>query len=138
MRVMVLVKATSESESGRLPSEQELAEMGTYNEALAQAGIMLDGDGLHPSSKGVRIDFSSDTPAVTDGPFAATEELLAGFWVWRVESMDEAVDWAKKAPFRDGQLELRPIFDDEDFGEAFTPDLREQERRIRQQTQSRH
>ena len=137
MRVMVLVKATSESETGRMPSEQELAEMGTYNEALANAGIMVDGDGLHPSSKGVRIAFTGDKTSVTDGPFAETKELLAGYWIWQVESMDEAVEWAKKAPFQDGELELRPIFEDEDFGDEFTPELREQEQRIRDGIQSR-
>lgn len=138
MRVMVLVKSSPETEAGQMPTEQELAEMGKYNEALANAGIMLDGEGLHPSSKGVRIDFSSEgTTSVTDGPFAETKELLAGFWLWKVESMDEAVEWAKKAPFGDGaQLELRQVFDDEDFGEAFTPELREQEQRIREQSQT--
>ncbi|HEV2127090.1 MAG TPA: YciI family protein [Thermomicrobiales bacterium] len=138
MRVMVLVKSSPETEAGQMPTEQELAEMGKYNEALANAGIMLDGEGLHSSSKGVRIDFSSEgTTSVTDGPFAETKELLAGFWLWKVESMDEAVEWAKKAPFGDGaQLELRQVFDDEDFGEAFTPELREQEQRIREQSQT--
>lgn len=138
MRVMVLVKASPESESGQMPTEQELTEMGQYNEALVNAGIMQAGDGLHPSSKGVRIDFSGDKPAVTDGPFAETKELLAGFWIWQVESMDEAVEWAKKAPFQEGELELRPIFEDADFGDEFTPELREQEQRMREQIQSWH
>jgi hypothetical protein len=144
MRVMVLLKSSPETESGRLPTEQELAEMGKYNEALVNAGIMLDGEGLHPSSKGVRIDFTGDKTSVTDGPFAETKELLAGYWVWKVDSMDEAVEWAKRAPFEDGaQLELRQIFEAEDFGEAFTPELREQEehqreegQRLRQQLES--
>jgi len=140
MRVMVLVKASPESETGVMPTEQELAEMGKYNEALVNAGIMLDGEGLHPSAKGVRVDFSgSGKAAVTDGPFAETKELLAGYWIWKVESMDEAVEWAKRAPFGQGaQLELRPVFEAEDFGEAYTPEIREQEDRIRQQIQSRH
>jgi hypothetical protein len=136
MRVMVLLKSSPETESGRLPTEQELAEMGKYNEALVNAGIMLDGEGLHPSSKGVRIDFTGDKTSVTDGPFAETKELLAGYWVWKVDSMDEAVEWAKRAPFEDGaQLELRQIFEAEDFGEAFTPELREQEERQREEGQ---
>jgi hypothetical protein len=136
MRVMVLVKASPESEGGAMPTEQELAEMGQYNEALANAGIMVSGEGLHPSSKGVRIDFSGDKPSVTDGPFAETKELLAGFWIWKVDSMDEAVEWAKKAPFQEGELELRPIFEDDDFGDEFTPELREQEARIREKNQA--
>lgn len=136
MRVMVLLKSSPETESGRLPTEQELAEMGKYNEALVNAGIMLDGEGLHPSSKGVRIDFTGDKTSVTDGPFAETKELLAGYWVWKVDSMDEAVEWAKRAPFEDGaQLELRQVFEAEDFGEAFTPELREQEERQREEGQ---
>ena len=136
MRVMVLLKSSPETESGRLPTEQELAEMGEYNEALVNAGIMLDGEGLHPSSKGVRIDFSGDKTSVTDGPFAETKELLAGYWIWKVESMDEAVEWAKRAPFGEGaQLELRQIFEAEDFGEAFTPELQAQEERHREQGQ---
>lgn len=138
MRVMVLVKASPETEAGAMPTEQELAEMGKYNEALVNAGIMQDGDGLHPSSKGIRIDFAGEgKAAVTDGPFAETKELLAGYWIWKVESMDEAVEWAKRAPFGPGgQLELRPVFEAEDFGEAYTPEIREQEDRIRQQLQA--
>ncbi|HLU34277.1 MAG TPA: YciI family protein [Thermomicrobiales bacterium] len=132
MRVMVFVKASPESEAGAMPTEQELAEMGKYNEALVNAGIMVDGDGLKPSSSAVRINFSGSKPAVTDGPFAETKELVAGYWIWNVESMDEAVEWAKRAPFKDGELELRPFVEAEDFGEAFTPELREQEQRLRE------
>lgn len=139
MRVMVLVKSSPETEAGQMPTEQELAEMGKFNEALANAGILLDGEGLHPSSKGVRIDFSGGKTSVTDGPFAETKELLAGYWLWKVDSMDEAVEWAKRAPFGEGaQLELRQVFDAEDLGEALTPELREQEQRLRQQIESRH
>jgi hypothetical protein len=140
MRVMVLVKASPESEAGTLPTEQELAEMGRFNEALVNAGIMLGGEGLQPSSKGVRISFSDgNTTSVTDGPFAETKELLAGYWLWQVASMDEAVEWAKRAPFEDGaQLELRQVFEAEDFGEGFTPELQEQEDRLREEILSRH
>jgi hypothetical protein len=136
MRVMVLVKATPETEANQMPTEAELAEMGRYNEALANAGIMLGGEGLHPSSKGVRISFDEGKPSVTDGPFAETKELIAGYWLWKVDSMDEAVEWAKRAPFGPGdQLEIRQVFDPEDFGEAYTPEIREQEERIRRQTE---
>lgn len=136
MRVMVLVKATPETEANQMPTEAELAEMGRYNEALANAGIMLGGEGLHPSSKGVRISFDEGKPSVTDGPFAETKELIAGYWLWKVDSMDEAVEWAKRAPFGpDDQLEIRQVFDPEDFGEAYTPEIREQEERIRRQTE---
>lgn len=131
MRVMVFVKASPESETGAMPTEQELAEMGKYNEALVNAGIMVDGDGLKPSANAVRINFSGSKPAVTDGPFAETKELVAGYWIWNVESMEEAVEWAKRAPFKGGELELRPFVEEEDFGEAFTPELREQEQRLR-------
>ena len=140
MRVMVLVKSSPETEAGQMPTEQELAEMGEYNEALVNAGIMLDGEGLHPSVKGVRIDFAgSGKASVTDGPFAETKELLAGYWLWKVDSMDEAVEWAKKCPNPTGEesvLELRPFFEAEDFGETFTPELREQEDQLRQRLQS--
>lgn len=136
MRVMVLVKATPETEASQMPTEAELAEMGRYNEALANAGIMLGGEGLHPSSKGVRISFDEGKPSVTDGPFAETKELIAGYWLWKVDSMDEAVEWAKRAPFGPGdQLEIRQVFGPEDFGEAYTPEIREQEERIRRQTE---
>ena len=139
MRVMVLVKANQDTEAGVMPTEQELREMGEFNEALVNAGIMLDGDGLKPSSAGVRVHFSGDQRTVTDGPFAETKELLAGYWVWKVDSMDEAVEWAKKCPNPTGAesvLELRPFFEAEDFGETFTPELREQEDQLRQRMQS--
>jgi hypothetical protein len=136
MRVMVLVKANEDSEAGVMPSEQMLTEMGKYNEELVKAGIMLDGDGLHPSSKGVRIQFSGDQRNVIDGPFAETKELLAGYWVWQVRDMDEAIEWAKRCPNPTGEesvLELRPVFEAEDFGEEYTPELQERDRRLREQ-----
>jgi hypothetical protein len=133
MRVMVLVKADKDSEAGAMPSEDLLTKMGAYNEELVKAGIMLAGEGLHPSSKGLRMRFSGSERTVTDGPFAETKELLAGFWIWQVKSMDEAVEWLKRAPFDGGtEIELRPIFEMADFGEAMTPELREQEDRLRQ------
>jgi hypothetical protein len=132
MRVMVIVKANEESENGIMPSEEMLAAMGNFNEELVKAGIMLDGEGLHPSSKGKRIKFSGGNRVVTDGPFAETRELIAGYWVWKVKSIEEAVDWLKRAPFDGGaEVEIRPIFEAEDFGAEFTPELREQEDRIR-------
>ena len=132
MRVLVIVKANEESENGVMPSEQMLADMGKFNEELVKAGIMLDGEGLHPSSKGKRIKFSGGNRVVTDGPFAETRELVAGYWVWKVNSIEEAVDWLKRAPFDGGaEVEIRPIFEAEDFGAEFTPELREQEDRIR-------
>jgi hypothetical protein len=140
MRVMVLVKADEKSETGEMPSEELLTEMGAYNEALVNAGIMVAGDGLHPSSKGVRVHFSGDKRSVTDGPFAETKELLAGYWIWQVNSMDEAVEWAKRCPNPMGEestLEIRPIFEAEDFGEALTPELQAQEERMRQEIESR-
>ena len=131
MRVMVLVKASQESEAGVMPSQEALTEMGEFNEELVKAGVMLDGDGLHPSSKGVRVAFDGKERKVIDGPFAETKELVAGYWVWQVQSMDEAVEWLKRAPFQEGAVELRPFFEPDDFGEAFTPELREQEERLR-------
>ncbi|MBD2234290.1 YciI family protein [Phormidium tenue] len=131
MRVMVLVKASSDSEAGVMPSEALLAEMGQFNEELANAGVMLAGEGLHPSSKGVRVACSGKARTVTDGPFTETKELLAGFWIWQVQSMAEAIDWVKRSPFQDDEIEIRPIFEADDFGEALTPELREQEDRIR-------
>ncbi len=132
MRVMVLVKASEESEAGVMPSEQLLADMGKYNEELARAGVMLAGEGLHPSSRGKRVRFSGDQKTVIDGPFAETKELVAGFWIWQVRSMEEAVEWLKRAPFGGGaEIEVRPVFEAEDFGEEFTPELREQEDRVR-------
>ena len=132
MRVMVIVKANEESEAGIMPSQEMLTAMGNFNEELVKAGIMLDGEGLHPSSKGKRIKFSGGNRVVTDGPFAETRELIAGYWVWKVKSMEEAVNWLKRAPFDGGaEVEIRPIFEAEDFGAEFTPELREQEDRIR-------
>lgn len=135
MRVMVLIKADENSEAGEMPSEQLLTDMGKFNEALVNAGIMLDGDGLKPSSEGVRIHFSDDKRTVTDGPFAETSELIAGYWVWKVESMDEAVEWAKRCPNPTGgesDIEIRPFFEAEDFGGEFTPELQEQEAKLRE------
>ncbi len=135
MRVMVLVKADKASEAGEMPSEDMLTRMGAYNEELVKAGVMLAGEGLHPTSKGLRMRFSGNERAITDGPFAETKELLAGFWIWQVRSIDEAVEWLKRAPFDGGtEIELRPIFEMEDFGEAMTPELREQEERLRAET----
>lgn len=132
MRVMVIVKASEESEAGVLPSEQILTDMGKYNEELVKAGVMLAGEGLHPSSKGKRVKFSGSNRIVTDGPFAETRELIAGFWLWQVKSMDDAVEWLKRAPFDGGtELEIRQVFEMEEFGDEFTPELREQEERIR-------
>ena len=137
MRVMVIVKASKESEAGQMPSEQLLREMGNYNEQLVKAGIMQAGEGLHPSSAGKRLKFSGSERVVTDGPFAETKELIAGFWLWKVKSMDEAVAWLKKAPFDGGaELEIRPIFEAEDFGKEFTPELRAQEERLRKQIEN--
>jgi hypothetical protein len=135
MRVMVIVKANKDSEAGIMPSEAALTAMGKYNEELVNAGIMLAGDGLHASSKGKRIRFSGKERRVIDGPFTETKELVAGFWIWQVKSMEEAIAWAKRAPrdFEgdDVELELRPVHEAEDFGAEFTPELREQEERLR-------
>jgi len=132
MRVMVIVKASKESEAGQMPSEKILTDMGKFNEQLSNAGVMLAGEGLHPTSKGKRVRFSGTNRTVIDGPFAETKELVAGYWVWRVKSIDEAVDWLKRAPFDGGtEVEIRPIFEAEDFGKEFTPELRAQEERIR-------
>jgi hypothetical protein len=137
MRVMVLVKASKESEAGVLPDEKILTEMGKFNEELVNAGIMTAGEGLHPSAKGARVKFSGGTPTVTDGPFSETKELVAGFWLWQVKSMDEAIAWLKKAPFGGGtEVEIRPLFEAEDFGENFTPELRDQEERLREKIAS--
>jgi len=138
MRVMVLVKASKDSEAGIMPSTDMLTKMGAYNEELVKAGVMLAMDGLHPSSKGLRMRFQGSQRTFTDGPFAETKELLAGFWIWQVRSFDEAVEWLKRAPFDGGtEIELRPIFELEDFGEAITPALREQEERLRAETANR-
>jgi len=132
MRFMVIVKASPESEAGVMPTTEQLAAMGKYNEDLVNAGVMKGGDGLHPTSKGVRITFNGDKRTVVDGPFAETKELIAGYWLWEVASKDEAIAWLKKAPFDGGEtVEIRQIFSTEDFGDALTPELREQEDRLR-------
>ena len=140
MRVMVLIKANEQSERGELPSEKLLTEMTAYNEELVKAGVMLAGEGLHPSSKGVRVAFGGSERKVIDGPFAETKELLAGFWVWQVKSLDEAVEWVKRMPSpTDGSdepvVEIRPVFESEDFGDEFTPELQEREAALRAQTE---
>ena len=140
MRVMVIVKATKESEAGALPDERLLTEMGNYNEELVKAGIMVAGEGLHPSSKGKRVRFSGTSRTVVDGPFAETKELIAGYWVWQVKSMDEAVEWLKKCPNphnEESEVEIRPVFEADDFGAEFTPELREQEQRLRDEMEAR-
>jgi len=135
MRVMVIVKANKDSEAGILPSKEILEKMGKYNEELVKAGVMLAGEGLESSARGKRIKFSGEKRTITDGPFAETKELIAGFWLWQVRSMEEAVEWLKRAPFDGGtEIELRRVFETEDFGENLTPELREQEARLRQQT----
>jgi hypothetical protein len=134
MRVMVFVKASKESEAGQMPDENLLRAMGNFNEQLVKAGVMLAGEGLHPSSKGKRVRFSGAQKSVIDGPFAETKELIAGFWLWQVKSMDEAVEWLKRAPFDGGvEVEIRPVFEADDFGKEFTPELRAQEERLRHQ-----
>lgn len=139
MRVIVFVKATKESEAGEMPSEQLLTEMMKYNEELVKAGIMQAGEGLQPSSKGKRVKFSGDKRTVIDGPFAETKELVAGYWLWKVKSMDEALEWAKRCPNpmpdSEGVLELRPLYELEDFGDEMTPELREKEERLRTESQ---
>jgi len=138
MRVMVIVKANKDSEAGVMPDQKILAAMGTYNEELSKAGILLAADGLHPSSKGKRVRFSGRDRTVTDGPFAETKELIAGFWIWKVKSMDEALEWIKRAPFDGGvEVELRPFFEAEDFGAEFTPELRAREERLRAEMEKR-
>ncbi len=138
MRVMVLVKASKESEAGEMPSEQLLTEMGNYNEELVKAGIMLAGEGLHPSSKAKRVRFDGKQRAVIDGPFAETKELVAGYWLWQVKSMDEAVEWLKRAPFDGGtEIELRQVFEAEDFGAEYTPELKARDERLREQVEGR-
>jgi hypothetical protein len=137
-RFMVMVKATESSENGVMPSTEMLAAMGAYNEELVKAGVMLAGDGLHPSSRGARVRFSGDKRSVIDGPFAETKELVAGFWIFEVKSLEEAVEWVKRCPNpmpEESEIEIRRIFEADDFGEALTPELREQEERLRAQTQ---
>jgi hypothetical protein len=140
MRFMVIVKADRNSEAGVLPSEELLTEMGKYNEELVKAGIMLAGEGLHPSSKGVRVRFSGTKRTVVEGPFAETKELIAGFWLWQCKSLEEAIEWAKRCPNpmgEESELEIRQVFESEDFGAEFTPELREQEERLRAQVAAR-
>ncbi len=140
MRVMVIVKATDESEAGKMPGEKLLAEMGAFNEELVKAGVMLAGEGLHPSSRGARVRFSGSKRSVIDGPFAETKELIAGFWLWQVKSMEEAIEWVKRCPNpmeSESDIEIRPVFEAEDFGEEFTPELRAQEERLRAELDSR-
>ena len=135
MKVMVMIKANKESEAGEMPSEQLLTEMMKYNEELVNAGVMLAGEGLHPSSKGKRVKFSGSKRIVSDGPFAETKELVAGFWIWKVASMDEAIEWIKKCPNpmpdTESEVEIRPIFEAEDFGSELTPELKEKEEKLR-------
>jgi hypothetical protein len=136
MRVMVIVKATKDSEAGKMPDQKLLTDMGKFNEELVKAGVMLAGEGLHPTSKAKRVHFSGTKRTVIDGPFTETKELIAGFWLWQVRSMDEALEWAKRCPnphAGESELEIRPVFEPEDFGAEFTPELREQEARLRTQ-----
>ncbi|WP_321808437.1 YciI family protein [Burkholderia sp. BCC1993] len=141
MRVMVIVKATAFSESGTMPDTELLAAMGQYNEELVKAGVMLAGEGLHPSSRGKRVHFSGKDRTVVDGPFAETKELIAGYWLWQVNSMEEAVEWVKRCPNpmpTESDIEIRQVFSPEDFGEAFTPELQEQEARLRAEMDGKH
>jgi hypothetical protein len=133
MRFLILVKASKESEAATMPNEQILTEMGKFNQELAKAGVLLAGEGLHPSPKGTRIRFSGEKRIVTDGPFAETKDLIAGFWIWRLNSKDEAIEWLKRAPFNDTEVEIRQVFEAEDFGAELTPELRAQEERLRKQ-----
>ncbi|PFH28893.1 MULTISPECIES: YciI family protein [Burkholderia] len=141
MRVMVIVKATAFSESGSMPDTELLAAMGQYNEALVKAGVMLAGEGLHPSSRGKRVHFSGNARTVIDGPFAETKELIAGYWLWQVKSMEEAVEWVKRCPNpmpMESDIEIRQVFSPEDFGAEFTPELQEQEARLRAEMDGKH
>ena len=133
MRFMVIVKANKDSEAGVMPTKELLTEMGKFNEELVKAGVMQAGEGLHPSSKGARVKFSGGKTTVIDGPFAETKELVAGYWMWQVNSKEEAIEWLKRAPFEDTEVEIRQVFEAEDFGDEFTPELREQEERLRAQ-----
>lgn len=137
MRVMVLVKANKSSEAGEMPSEELLTEMGRFNEQLSQAEVLLAGEGLHPSSRGVRIRCAGKERMVIDGPFPETKELVAGYWLWQVASMQEAIDWIRRSPFQEGEIEIRPVFETEDFGDELTPELREQEQRLRAESEAR-
>lgn len=141
MRFMVIVKASKDSEAGIMPSAELMAEMGNFNEELVKAGVMLAGEGLHPSSKGARVKFSGDKRTVIDGPFAETKELVAGFWLWQVKSKEEALEWARRCPNPsgdEGELEIRQVFEAEDFGEEYTPELREQEERLRAEIEAKN
>ena len=136
MRFMIVVKADKNSEAGIMPSKELLAEMGKYNEELTKAGVLLAGEGLHPTSKGARVKFSGAQRTVIDGPFAETKELIAGFWLWQVRSLEEAIEWIKRSPFEgESEIEIRQVFEAEDFGPEFTPELREQEARLRAQSE---
>lgn len=141
MRFMIIVKATADSEAGKMPTEKLLADMGKYNEELVKAGVMLAGEGLHPSSKGARVKFSGASRTVVDGPFAETKELVAGFWLWDVKSKEEAIEWVKRCPNPmegDSEIEIRQVFEASDFGEEFTPELRAQEEALREQIAAKH
>jgi hypothetical protein len=140
MRVMVLIKANEDSEAGKMPSQELLSQMMSFNEELVKSGVMLAGDGLHPSARGVRIVFSGADRSVVDGPFAETKELIAGYWIWQVKDLDEAIEWAQRIPNPtgdDGIVEIRPVFEAEDFGDEFTPELREKEQELRARTEQR-
>jgi hypothetical protein len=137
MRFMVVVKANKDSEAGVLPDQKMLTEMGNFNEELAKAGVMLAGEGLHPSSKGVRVRFSGNKRTVIDGPFTEAKELVAGFWLWQVKSKEEAIEWLKRAPFDETEVEIRQVYETEDFGDVMTPELREQEDRLRAEAAER-
>lgn len=137
MKVMVIVKATEESERGQLPDTDFLTAMGNFNEELSKAGVLLAMEGLKPTAEGVRVQFSGKDRAVVDGPFAETKELIAGYWLWQVGSMEEAIDWIKRSPFPKGEIEIRPVYEMEDFGDEFTPELREQERQVLAEAEAR-
>ncbi len=140
MRFMILIKATKDSEAGVMPSEQLLTEMGKFNEELVKAGVIVAGDGLHPSTKGARVRFSGEKRTVIDGPFAETKELIAGFWIWKVSSKEEAIEWVKRCPnpmYEESEIEIRQVFEMEDFGPQLTPELREQDERLRAQVEAK-
>ena len=137
MKVMVFVKANSDSEAGKMPSAEEFREMGKFNEELVKSGVMLAGEGLHPSSKGKRVRCVGKERTVIDGPFSETKELVAGFWIWQVKSIDEAVEWIRRGPFKEGEVEIRPVFGPEDFGDALPADVKEQEARLRAASESK-
>ncbi|HUP46904.1 MAG TPA: YciI family protein [Thermoanaerobaculia bacterium] len=137
MRFMVIVKGDKNSEAGVMPTEEILREMGNYNEQLVKAGVMLAGEGLHPTSKGFKVRFDGDKKTIIDGPFTEAKEIVGGFWIWQVKSREEAIEWIRRSPFREGEVEIRQVFEDDDFGAEFTPELREQERRIREEAAAR-